>query len=310
MLYRYQRWKQLANIRLKEKSQILNTAKGPVQYAMSGKGGPAIILNSGIPGGFDQGMLMAFDMLDLPYTLIGWSRPGYLGTPAETGNTLEDYVEIQAALMDALNISSAAIYGASGGGPLTYAFAAKFPERVWAVLGECAVSQYYNLYTNAVSRMFANIFLSNYGSYWLSNLAKKNPKAAIRAVVSGGSKLKGNGLKEELKILYQNPLMIEITRELISSMSPMNSRKAGMKQDIEICRKVSTLNLEDIKAPTLIMHGLMDHDVDYAHAENAHNRIKGSELITFPKAGHVIPLSSNYQDYAAKKQAFFERYSP
>jgi pimeloyl-ACP methyl ester carboxylesterase len=212
--------------------------------------------------------------------------------------------------MDALDIPIAAIYGASGGGPLTYAFAAKYPERVWAVLGECTVSQYYNLYANAVSRMFADIFLSNYGSYWLTNLAKKNPNAAIRAVVSGGSKLKGKALKEELSLLYKDPVMLEITRELISSMSPMNNRKAGMNKDVEICRAIKSLNLEAIKAPSLIMHGLMDHDVDFAHAENAHNRIKGSELITFPKAGHVIPLSSNYHEYVTKKQAFFEKYRP
>jgi len=309
-MFGYNTWKKQANNRLLEQSKVAETAMGPIQYAMGGKGGPAIILNSGIPGGFDQGMLMAFDMGELPYTLIGWSRPGYMGTPADVGHTLEDYVEIQAALMDALDIPTAAIYGASGGGPVTYAFAAKYPDRVWAVLGECAVSQYYNLYANAVSRLFADIFLSNYGSYWLTNMANKNPEAAIRTVVSGGSKLKGKALQEELALLYQDPVMLEITRELISSMSPMNNRKAGMNKDVEICRAIKTLNLEAITAPTLIMHGLMDHDVDFSHAVNAHNRIKGSELIALPKAGHVIPLSSDYHHYMTQKKAFFDRYRP
>ena len=309
-MFGYNGWKQQANNRLSEQSKVAETAMGPVQYATGGKGGPAIILNSGIPGGFDQGMLMAFDMLDLPYTFIGWSRPGYMSTPAETGNTLEDYIELQASLMDALGIQSAAIYGASGGGPVTYGFAAKYPHRVWAVLGECAVSKNYNLYANAVSRLFADIFLSNYGSYWLTNMAKKNPEAAIRTVVSGGSKLKGRALEEELALLYKDPVMVEITRELISSMSPMNNRKQGMSQDVKICQKIHSLDLEGIHAPTLIIHGKMDHDVDFSHAENAHNRIKGSELMVIPTAGHVIPLSSGYKVYVERKHAFFEKYKP
>ena len=309
-MFGYNTWKKQANNRLREQSKVIETAMGPVQYAVGGKGGPAIVLNAGIPGGFDQAMLMAFDMMELPYTLVGWSRPGYLGTPTEIGTTLDDYVEIQAALMDALDIPTAAIYGASGGGPVTYAFAAKYPERVWAVMGECAVSQYYNLYANAVSRFFADIFLSNYGSYWLTNLAKTNPRKAIRTVVSGGSKLKGKVLEEELVMLYENPMMVEITRELISSMSPMNSRKAGMNKDVEICRAIKSIDLEAITAPTLIIHGKMDHDVDFSHAENAHSRIKNSELITLQKAGHVIPLSSDYKYYVTNKQSFFEKYRP
>jgi pimeloyl-ACP methyl ester carboxylesterase len=158
--------------------------------------------------------------------------------------------------------------------------------------------------------LFADIFLSNYGSYWLTNMANKKPEAAIRTVVSGGSKLKGKALKEELALLYQDPVMLEITRELISSMSPMNNRKAGMNKDVEICRAINTLNLETIKAPTLIIHGKMDHDVDFSHAENAHSRIKNSELITLQKAGHVIPLSSDYQYYVTNKQSFFKKYRP
>lgn len=70
-MFGYNRWKKQANNRLREQSKVAETAMGPIQYAIGGKGGPAIILNSGIPGGFDQGMLMAFDMLDLPYTIIG-----------------------------------------------------------------------------------------------------------------------------------------------------------------------------------------------------------------------------------------------
>ncbi len=309
-MFGYNRWKQQANNRLGEQSQVAKTAMGPIQYATVGNGGPAIILNSGIPGGFDQGMLMAFDMLGLPYTFVGWSRPGYMGTPAETGHTLEDYIELQAALMDALSIQSAAIYGASGGGPVTYGFAAKYPDRVWAVLGECAVSKNYNMYANTVSRLFADIFLSNYGSYWLTRMAKSNPNAAIKTVVTGGSKLKGSALNKELKLLYDKPEMIEITRELFSSMSPMNNRKAGMNKDVEICRAIKELNLEAITAPTLIIHGLMDHDVDFSHAENAHNRIKGSDLMVIPTAGHVIPISSGYKEYVERKHAFFEKYRP
>jgi pimeloyl-ACP methyl ester carboxylesterase len=155
-MFGYVTWKKAANDRLLQNSRIIETEKGSIQYAVAGKGGPAILLNAGMPGGYDQAMLVGADLAEKPYSLIGWSRPGYLGTPFPVGRTLDEQVDAECALMDALEIEKAAIHGASDGGPVSYTFAARYPERVWAVIGECVVSKYYNLYENPVSKFFGN----------------------------------------------------------------------------------------------------------------------------------------------------------
>jgi pimeloyl-ACP methyl ester carboxylesterase len=59
----------------------------------------------------------------------------------------------------------------------------------------------------------------------------------------------------------------------------------GMKE-----RPDSTSWLEQIAAPTLILHGADDQLIPPAEAENMHAAIKGSQLRIIPDAGHLLNL--------------------
>jgi pimeloyl-ACP methyl ester carboxylesterase len=124
-------------------------------------------------------------------------------------------------------------------------------------------------------------------------------------------KAAGQALKAVLREIADDPAMIDLTRRLIDSMAPMTERRTGFNNDIEICRHLDDhLPLDRITVPTLILHGENDHDVDFEHARHACDRIPGAEMVVFKQAGHVIPLSPEYERYKTSKQTFLEKHAP
>ena len=98
------------------RSVVARTAAGPIEYFSVGEG-PAILGMHGTPGGFDQVALIGETVEARGFRIVGWSRPGYLGTPLEVGRTPAEQADAAAALLDTLGIDRVCVYGASGGGP-------------------------------------------------------------------------------------------------------------------------------------------------------------------------------------------------
>lgn len=118
-------------------SQIIQTARGELEYAMRGQG-PVVILYHGTGGGYDQGLVPA--KLLNGFQAIAVSRAGYLRTPSETGHSPAEMADAYATLLDVLNIEKAAI-------PVEYshAVALRIPNAEIAVIQggghECLVSR-------------------------------------------------------------------------------------------------------------------------------------------------------------------------
>ena len=111
-------WKRAQLAELERGSTVVQTACGPVEYVLSGEG-PVVIAQHGTPGGYDQTQIFANDLISAGFSVLCWSRPGYLRTPIESGRSLEEQADLMAALLDTLNIDKAGIFGVSGGGPPT-----------------------------------------------------------------------------------------------------------------------------------------------------------------------------------------------
>src|SRR5688572_6529818 len=69
-----------ARARVLSGSRILETARGPIEYATLGKGSPVLVLH-GTSGGWDQGISAARGLVVHGFQLIAPSRFGYLRTP-------------------------------------------------------------------------------------------------------------------------------------------------------------------------------------------------------------------------------------
>jgi pimeloyl-ACP methyl ester carboxylesterase len=63
---------------------------------------------------------------------------------------------------------------------------------------------------------------------------------------------------------------------------------AGVANDLRVQQTLADLPLDDVAAPTLIVHSRYDGDVPYRNATHAHARIPGSELVTVEQFGHLL----------------------
>jgi len=79
-----QRWKHRRLAALRVASQLVQTARGPMEYAMTGEGPPLLVIHGGM-GGYDQALALGALVNKYAgaagFTLIAPSRPGYPRTP-------------------------------------------------------------------------------------------------------------------------------------------------------------------------------------------------------------------------------------
>jgi pimeloyl-ACP methyl ester carboxylesterase len=101
-------------------SQIVQTSRGVIEFALQGEGA-AVILCHSTGGGYDQGLVLA--KLLNGFQDIAVSRAGYLRTPLDTGRSPAELADVYAELLDSLHIEKAAILGLSGGGMSAAQFA-------------------------------------------------------------------------------------------------------------------------------------------------------------------------------------------
>ncbi len=129
----YSRDLKASHARLEGASKIIETASGPVEYAVMGEGRPLLMVH-GSGGGWDQGLDFAQVFVGKGYKVIAVSRFGYLGTPYPQDASPETQADAHANLLTALGIEKAAILGASAGGPSTMQFAIRHPDKCAAMI--------------------------------------------------------------------------------------------------------------------------------------------------------------------------------
>lgn len=114
-------------------SRVIETARGPVEYATVGTGYPVLVVH-GAFGGFDQGLFLANNLDLASCQVISVSRFGYLRTPTPAGAKLDTQADAYAALLDALEIPKAAVFAVSAGSTSALRFVARHPQRVSALV--------------------------------------------------------------------------------------------------------------------------------------------------------------------------------
>ncbi len=103
VLASYRRDIRRARERVSTGSTIVETARGPIEYATAGDGPPVLVVH-GAGGGFDQGMDLSKPLVERGFRVIAPSRFGYLGTPLPPDASPEAQADAHAALLDALSV--------------------------------------------------------------------------------------------------------------------------------------------------------------------------------------------------------------
>jgi pimeloyl-ACP methyl ester carboxylesterase len=285
---RFEIWKGGIERALAAGSMLIDTAKGPVEYAELGQG-PAVLMLHGAPGGYDD----LYNALKLTHVetegfqYIVPSRPGYLRTPLSVGRTPAEQADAMAALLDALHIGRAAIVGQSGGGPVALQFALRHPDRCAALVLESALVRNYA----GPPPVMPPPGLGSYLRDLMLFLFKDSGIAGYQA---------------------QNPDDPEITvlaQAAVRAVVPLSLRRAGVENDLKQQTHIDGWPLERIACPTLILQGTTDESAPAADAEFAHRQIPNSELIEYPGQDHMLAIVK-HKEVATEIGKFIRAHQP
>jgi pimeloyl-ACP methyl ester carboxylesterase len=271
--FRFTLWRNEVTKNLLRDSTVIQTAKGPIEYAEIGHGPPVLLIH-GNPGGYDQ----IYQVLKLQgaehgaFRYIIPSRPGYLRTPLFVGKTPKEQAEAFAALLDALKIDAVSVIGGSGGGPSAIEFAALFPQRCVALVLEASITAK----IIAPQPGFAEAIIKSTVGFDFSFWLLKNQFVA--------------GLQAKDP---DDPDIAAIATAIVNSAVPYARRKDGWDNDTVQWTMLAALPLSSIRCPTLILQGSADQNVPPAQAELAHSQIAGSTLVTLPGQDHWMVITKH-----------------
>ncbi len=260
---------------LRANSQMIQTSRGDVEYAVAGEGYPVIILH-GMGGGYEQGLLVGtlFDLSQ--YRMLAITRPGYRRTPLTTGRTFEEQADAIAEVLERLNIASAAVLGLSGGGLAAIQFAMRHPRRCRSLvlLSAHGPATLDFLPDRKLLWLFKGLVFADFLIWMILKLPIK--------IVFG---LEGSSLRH-----FEVPEKLNLAQRFLQGVFPATDWKTGTHNDIEqlfeLEEKPEWL-LETIAVPTLILHRKRDQIVRFESAQRHAQRIPNAKLIAFEEGTHL-----------------------
>ena len=303
MAFGYARWRARRIAELEGGSEVVETARGPVELARRGEP-PFVLLLHGGPGGHDQAF-PADPLHRAGYGVLAPSRPGYLRTPLATGRTYEEQADAFAALLDSLGIDRVAAYGLSAGGPCAIQFAARHPDRTSALLLACAATQ---TYATEISRWTRALFLSGAGTRLQLLLFDRFPRFAVRQLLDQESSLPASDKARLAAEIADAPQKRALARQLASSLTPYDVRADGLDNDLVQLAAIGRLPFERVECPALVAHGTADADVSFANAELAASEIPNAELYAMEGGWHLLNLSDGADAFERAQVEFLNKH--
>lgn len=250
---------------LSAQSVIAQTSRGPVEYAEVGQGKP-ILLVHGTPGGYDQllGVIRATNKEGNGYRYIMPSRPGYLRTPLSVGKMPQQQAQAFAELLTKLGVDKVVVTATSGGGPLGLQFAMQYPERCAALILVETVTQRWTEPVAPQASIIQDYLIWLLGRFQVAQWQASNPADRDISVIG---------------------------KLAISSIQPSALRIDGQANDNKQFAQIDNWPLDQIRCPTLILHGTADENVPIAHSEFVHSKIAGSQFVKFEGEDHYMVIT-------------------
>ncbi len=186
-----------------------------------------------------------------------------LSDPMKRPPTLAERVDDIRAVMDAVGVERAHLFGVSEGGALSIAFAAQYPDRVDSLIlyGSYPRKVATADYPWGVSRQTVALFLERFDDAWASGAWWDivNPDLPV---------------DPDTQRWWAHYLRVGASPSMARDLMLMNAQ-------IDI-RSL----LPDIHLPTLVLHRSDDRWVDVGNGRYLANRIAGAKLVELPGADH------------------------
>jgi pimeloyl-ACP methyl ester carboxylesterase len=292
---RYAKWRRRVIEELRMGGQMAATAAGLVEYARAGEG-PTVLYCHGGGGGCDRGELLD-SLTCVGFSLLTPSRPGYLGTPLNTGQTPEEQADALAALLDRLGIEKTAVIGGSAGGPAALQLALRHPDRVWGLVMQAGVSQARHFPGSDAAvpgPPSCGLWFIDAGLWLLDGFAERFPVSFARMALTPFSQLPPDAVTRQAKRIAADPRQMRTLRKLVN-IAPLKMRQAGLRNDLAQMAQLPRYPLERIETPTLVIHGRFDTAVPYEQAQFVADAVPNADLITLENSGHFIWLDDDWK---------------
>ncbi len=296
---------------LNKNSKVISTSKGDVEFISIGEGSPVLIFHGGAAG-YDSWKLYSF-LNDAGYRIICPSRPGYLRTPPESGETTVEQADLFAALLDTLKIKKVAIIGTSAGGSVALEFAVRHPEKTSSLVLQCASSmpvKYVENYLNK-NKGFMKFYSTWIGSSlfsWLNEMFIMNSSMKnILGAMADQKYIPERNLEKIIQYYQNNSKEYELFIGFSKLTLPVSPRRKGLIIDLKRMASPLEGNIEKIKVPALVVHSQFDERVDFMHAKNIINKVQYSELMLANLGGHMIWIGEDGDKMQVKIIEFIKR---
>ena len=286
----YRRWLRAQARRASAGSRIVGTRLGPVEYDLRGTGPTVLHAHGGGVG--HAGWFMLGHLVEAGYRLLTPDRPGYLGTPLADNGSPAAQADLFAAILDGLGIDRVAVVGVSAGGPAALEFARRYPNRTAALVLVSALTQRTPLSKvqreSALGRLVLLRRMQDLASSILHLAMTRAPALALRAYARTETTYDAAVARRHIRQILDDSIQRRQVAQMADAIVPARSRAAGVANDLHVQHTLTDLPLEEIAAPTLIVHSRFDGDVPYRSAIHAHARIADSELVTVDQFGHLL----------------------
>lgn len=273
----FRTWRAAEWNRIRSGSELISLESGPMEYSLTGKG-PVVLWLHGARGGYDQAPLLE------GFRVLAPSRPGYLRTALSVGETLPEAAAAYAALLDSLEFGRVAVAGVSAGGASTLEFAARYPERVWAVLMISAVARrhFRPIPEQGLLSRVTDLFIGEGFEDWVrAQLLARFPQMLL----SGEGSVYFSAQDRELLRSHPEKLR-ELGDAILSRVTASKQRFPGFVNDRIQLRQMAEPDPLPIAVPTLVIHGTADPVVGFEHAASTVHRIPHGVLFPVEGAGH------------------------
>lgn len=266
-------------------SQWVEVQGARTHYLTAGSGEPVFLLHGGGTDSASLSWKLPIGPLAEHFHVFAPDWPGYgeSDRPA-IAYTMEYYIGFLRSLLDALGVAQASLVGASMGGGIALGFALQFPERMRRLV----LVDSYGLQATAPGHRASYLLVHIPGLVKFTWALTKGSRALARA---------------SLQSLFHDPSKVseELVEEVLVELKKPGTGKAFLSfQKSEVLwsglRTVYLDRLQEIRAPTLIVHGAEDRLVPVAWARLAHERIQGSYLHIIPNCGHW-PQRENPEEF-------------
>lgn len=249
---RYRRWIARVTRLASAESSMADTALGPVEYDDRGSGPGVLHFHGGNVG--HNGWFFLAHLVEAGHRLLTPDRPGYLGTPIENGGSPEQHADLAAALLDELGIERVAAVGISAGGPAAIQFAARYPDRVSALVLLSAISQQTGLTDDqtgsALGRLVMTPRYQNAAYYLINRAMHLMTAAAMRDLVRTETTYDARAGDQLIEQVLSDPAQKQQVLAMADAMVPALPRFAGVMNDLDVQRRLEPLPFGDIQAPT------------------------------------------------------------